>query len=230
MERGILVKQMQKPGGVGRIRRLAIALVIALGLVSLAASASAHEHRTVGDYELTVGFLNEPAILEEPNGLDLRVQKGSGDAGQPVEGLADSLQAEVRYGGQSMPLELSPVFGRPGAYRGNFIPTAEGAYTFHITGTIEGTPIDEQFTSSPTTFSEVESRATMTFPNTVEGVGAVQEAVESAKDTANTAQLIGIAGVVVGFLGLVAGVAGLMAARGARPQTQTRTDMAGEPR
>src|SRR5690606_24051753 len=142
--------------------------------------------------------------------------RGSGAEAEPVEGLAGSLQAEVIYGGQTMELELRPAFGQPGAYRAEFIPTAEGAYTFHITGSIEGMEIDEQFTSGPETFAEVASRDALTFPNSVDTVGAVQEIAENAEDGASTAQLLGIAGLVAGVAGLIAGVAALVMSR--RPQ------------
>src|SRR5690606_32924961 len=59
-----------------RVRRallLGFALLMAL---AAAPGASAHERRAVGDYEIVIGFLNEPAIVEEPNGLDLRVSRG----------------------------------------------------------------------------------------------------------------------------------------------------------
>jgi hypothetical protein len=194
--------------------RLAIAL-IAAALLTLGGTlaASAHEHREVGEYEFTVGFLNEPAIVEEPNGLDLRIQEGHGDEGTPVEGLAESLQAEVTFGSSTMALEIEPRFGQPGAYRANFIPTAEGDYTFHVFGTVNGMEVDETFTSSPDTFSSVGARDVMGFPNQVDAVGDVAADVESAQDNADSARLIGIIGIVVGALGLLAGGAALMMAR-----------------
>lgn len=201
-------------------RRRSIVSGIVAGLVLtvlISAGATAHERRTLGEYEVVVGFLNEPAIVEEPNGLDFRVQRGSGDGAEPVEGLAGALQAEVIYGGQTMELELEPAFGQPGAYRAEFIPTAEGAYTFHITGNIEGMEFDEQFTSGPETFSEVASRDALNFPNAVDTIGNVQATAEDAKDGASTAQMLGIAGLVAGIAGLIAGVAALIIAR--RPQS-----------
>ena len=47
------------------------------------------------------------------------------------------------FGEETRALELSPAFGEPGAYRSVFIPTAAGPYTFHITGEIDGEPIDQ---------------------------------------------------------------------------------------
>jgi hypothetical protein len=150
-----------------RFLRLGIsAVTLAALLVLLPVVAGAHETRPVLDdqYEVTVGFLDEPAVAGELNGLSLRVTKGSGEAGEPVEGLAETLQAEVIYGDQTMALELSPVFQDPGHYRGIFIPTAEGDYTFHITGEIEGNALDEAFTSSPEGFDSVQPREPLEFP------------------------------------------------------------------
>lgn len=138
--------------------------------------ATAHEHREVADgkYELTVGFIEEPAYIGLKNGLSLHVEQAVDDAtpaadgepveGEPVEGLIDSLQAEVIYGDQSMELELEPVFGEPGSYQAIFFPNATGDYTFHISGEIEGSEIDETFTSGPETFSEVEPIEPLLFP------------------------------------------------------------------
>jgi hypothetical protein len=202
--------------------------------IGTAGLAGAHEHREVADgqYEMTIGFLNEPAIVEEPNGLDLRVAKVAADehetegtpaageedehAGEPVEGLQDTLQAEVTHAGQTMPLTLRAAFSEPGAYKADFIPTAEGTYTFHIFGTIEGIQIDESFTSGPDTFSEVASRSTMNFPATDGGDSAASAAVEDAQDSADSAQTLAIIGIIAGVLGLAAGVAGVMLARNAR--------------
>lgn len=185
-------------------------LIVGMGV------ASAHEHRTIGDYTFVVGFLNEPAIVEEPNGLDLRVSKGHEDQAPPVEGLDKTLKAEVINGGQTMPLEISPVFNKLGSYKATFIPTAEGDYTFHIFGTIGGQPVDEKFTSSPTTFSSVESRSALTFPVKVEPVSKVAATATAADNAADSAKMYGLAGLGVGVLGLIVGIAAIMTARGVR--------------
>jgi hypothetical protein len=157
--------------------RLWISVAVAcVAATLLVAPAVAHEHREIADgkYEVTVGFLDEPAFVNEKNGLSLRITSLEGGAtppgreesagSTPVEGLANTLIAEVIYGDQSMKLELEPVFGDPGLYQGIFFPTATGAYTFRISGEIEGTAIDEEFTSGPETFSEVEPIEPLQFP------------------------------------------------------------------
>lgn len=137
---------------------------------------AAHEHRDVADgqYELTVGFLEEPAYVGLKNGLSLAVEEktaaatpaadGEQPEGEPVEGLSDALTAEVIYGDQSMELELEPVFGDPGSYQAIFFPTATGDYSFRISGEIDGEAIDETFTSGPETFAEVEPIEPLMFP------------------------------------------------------------------
>jgi len=207
------------------LARSLIGVTVALVAVMLSAGlASAHEHKVVGDYTLTIGFLNEPAINEQPNGLSLRVDKGSDETGTPVTGLASTLKAEVKFGGQTMPLTLEPVFNQDGAYDANFIPTAPGAYTFHIFGTINDMSIDESFTGGPDTFSVVEDPSAMQFPAKVGSVASVSQAAHDAGDTADSARVFGIIGIVVGVLGLIAGIAGMMMARGSRASMPAAED------
>lgn len=52
---------------------LALSLVL-LSFVALPGRALAHETRTVGTYQLVVGFFVEPAFEGQKNGLDLRVR------------------------------------------------------------------------------------------------------------------------------------------------------------
>lgn len=203
-------------------RRLLVALLVtATGMMLIAGSALAHENREVGEYQLTVGFSEEPAIVEEPNGLLLRVQRGTGDDGEPVEGLAESLQAEIIYGDQRLPLEIEPAFGTPGEYQADVIPTEAGAYTFRIYGSIEGQEIDESFTSGPGAFSEVTSRQSLTFPNQVGTVGDVQTTADDAGDTASTAMLLAIGGLIAGVIGILLGAAAFMRSSGRQAEERS---------
>lgn len=195
---------------------LAALLVAAIGAGLLIGSVAAHERRDVGEYQFVVGFLNEPAIIEEPNGLSLRVTRGE----EPVEGLVGSLQAEILYGDERLPLELRAAFGDPGHYVSDVIPTETGTYSFHIFGDIEGSPVDETFVGGPDTFSEVEGRDAMTFPNQIGTVGDVQATAADAEDSAGTAMMLGIGGLVAGLLGLVLG--GLAFARSGSKANQGR--------
>lgn len=203
-------------------RCLPIAFIIGVLMVASASVASAHEHREVGEYTFVVGFRVEPALLNQVNGLDLRVSRGHGDNAEPVEGLQETLQAEIRYGGETMPLNLRGVFNAPGRYTADVIPTETGAYSFRIFGTIEGTQVDETFTGGPETFSEIADTAPLQFP-----AGTAGGAADAGDDGA--AQTIAIIALVAGLLGLGAGIAALVMARGARPATAGAVRPASDP-
>ncbi len=161
------------------IRLAALCGIVTLFALAVPFAASAHEQREIagGQYSMVVGFLDEPAFAGEKNGLDLRVSKvgapgaegSAGPEGTPVVGLFDTLQAEVIFGDQRMALPLEPAFGDLGAYESHFFPTTPGDYTFHIFGSIEGTAIDETFTSSPQGFSPVVDPAPLQLPKPAAG-------------------------------------------------------------
>lgn len=204
------------------IRRLFAVSLATILLLVLATGASAHEHREVGEYEIIVGFMSEPALVNEPNGLSLAVHHGHGDGGhsedaEPVEGLQDTLQAEISYGGETQPLELRAQWGQPGSYTADVFPTAEGTYSFRIFGMIEETEIDETFVGGPDTFSEVHSKSDISFPSSATGADSgSSSAVTEAQDSADSARTLAIIGIIVGILGLAAGAAGVMMAMNAR--------------
>lgn len=150
---------------------------IALGcaLLSLPATVSAHETATIGDgrYQIVIGFMNEPVFAGDKSGLEFRVTDVGAATlaadeeteGTPVEGLAETLQAEVIYGDQTMELPLTAMWDEPGGYYSVFFPTeSEGDDTFRIFGTIGDLEIDETFTSGPETFGPVEDPEPPRFP------------------------------------------------------------------
>ena len=183
-----------------RFRRAAV-LGALLTMVVSVGTTFAHESRDVGDYTLSVGFLDEPVYSGQKSGLDLRVSLGE----EPVEGLEETLQAEVTFDDQAQDLPISPVFGEPGAYRSVFFPTAAGPYTFHVFGTVDGQEIDESFTSGPDTFSEVQDVTGGQFPVVLPAAGDTARDAEAGAAAAGTATLA----LVIGGAGLVAGLMAL---------------------
>src|SRR3712207_2445722 len=128
-----------------------MALTIAFAVFfSTGGAAFAHGQTQVGDYELVIGFHNEPAYQGEPNGLDLFVTNTK--TNEKVEGLEKTLKAEIIFGASKKELTISPQFGRPGDYTAHVLPAEVGDYTWHIFGKIEDTPVDVSMTSSPDTF------------------------------------------------------------------------------
>jgi hypothetical protein len=193
--------------------------------------ALAHENRDQGEYRFTVGFMSEPAYEGIKNGVDLRVRhvqmQGTEEVLEPVEGLEESLQVEVTHvdSGVSRVFPVRAVFGSPGRYTADLIPTAPGVYQFRFFGSVEGMDVDETFVSygGGGGFNDVHSATELQFPEPVpqarelEGAvrgaqSAAQEAQVSARDAADsagTASTLGIIGIVLGALGLVSGAGGV---------------------
>ena len=205
-----------------------VAVLIALAIMAaIPAVASAHERREVANMQFVVGFDVEPAFEGEPNAAAVRISHTG--RGEPVTGAGESLQLEVTHvpTGQSSVMPLREAFGSPGYYVANFIPTAPGTYEFHFTGAINDEAVDETFTSSPTTFSDIEPTENVQFPVQVpsgrelesaargasDAAITAEDAADSASGRASTAMALAVAGLVVGLAGLAAGAAGMMSAR-----------------
>jgi hypothetical protein len=174
------------------------ALVLATGV---ALPAVAHEERELGEYTIVVGFIDEPVFVGAKSGLEFFVSRGD----EPVDGLEESLQAEVMAADQSRVLAISPRFGQEGAYESVFFPTAPGPYTFRIFGSIEETAIDESFTSGPEGFSEVEDVTSAQFPIQFPAHAELVEAAERGDQAAGqvmVALVLGAAGVLLGLASL----------------------------
>lgn len=194
-------------------------LALPLGGVLLAVSlllpgiALAHEQRDVGSYHFTVGFLDEPSIVDQMNGLDLTITTTADK--KPVEGAEKTLKAEVIVGGNAkvMALPLTARFGMPGKYAAYFMPTAAGSYIFHLSGSINGDSVDQRFESGPGRFDDVQPLAPLQFPQKLADPADMQAQLASAQSAASQGRALGIAGLVVGLVGLAAGGAALAAAR-----------------
>lgn len=186
-----------------------LATVVVLGTAS---PASAHERRDVGAFKFTVGWGDEPAFAVGKNSVQLILA----DANGPVTDVTDTIKVVVSTGDQTMPeMTVRPAFkvgayGTPGDYRAYMFPSRPGTYTFHFTGTIHGQAIDEKFTSSEKTFSNIEDPADIAFPVKDPSVGQLAEkvAVVEARPVAKNEDSKGlaIAGIALGAVALVVSV------------------------
>ena len=217
------------------IRVFGVACALAgLTMIAGAPPALAHAQRQAGPIHLETGFGTEPAYVGQPNSVQIILT----DQGRAIVGLGDALKVQVSFGGQQTDLRLEPNFevggdGTPGDYRAWFIPSQPGPYTFHFTGTVHGTKIDETLTSGPKTFDEVQDPAEAAFPpvNTPtnqeladriqQDAARLSDAIAtaaSAKSAADSARMVAIVGVVVGLIGLAVAATAVLSARKARRQ------------
>jgi len=177
----------------------AIAVVVAsFGILST--RAAAHETRMVGPYTFVVGWVSEPAVAGQSNGLDLTVTDTAD--GKAVEGLEKTLTAQVITGGgaKTRTLELAPDGDQPGHYTSGFVPTRVGDYTFHLSGMAGTTKIDEKFESGPNRFDAVTDIVGLEFPDQVPSTGDLAQQLADA----NTKLTIAIA---IAALALVVSIA-----------------------
>jgi hypothetical protein len=153
-----------------RLRPALVAGAVAgLLLLSLAPVVAAHGHTSASGFNFVIGWSGEPALVGQPNAVQLFVYDASD---KPITDIpADAVSVVVSTAGQdSSSLSLSPAFdveegfGTPGEYSADIIPTAPGDYAFHFTGTIHGRAIDVSMASSEETFDGVIAPADLEFP------------------------------------------------------------------
>jgi len=130
-----------------------------------------------------------------------------------------------------MPLQpyFGDDFGEPGDYRAFFIPTAPGAYTFKLTGSLGGKKIDQSYTSGKDGFDEIVDQSEAQYPapeptgsqlttrldRETDRINAVVAADREAADNEiASARRMATIGLAVGALGLLAAIAvGVLALR-----------------
>lgn len=189
-------------------RRRASAIVAGtlLALATSFAVASAHYVFTAGKYRVAIGWQFEPAggtdtYVGSPNAIQVFVDvpSGSNPIGAPVSTLNQDcthpdFQVTVTVGTTtSSPFCPVPLYnsdtgnGKLDEYDYAVIPTVVGTYTFHIFGTINGTPIDQKVTSGPTTFNSIADSSSVEFPVAVPATAAVASKVDAVDQRAATA-------------------------------------------
>jgi hypothetical protein len=167
-------------------KKLWIAGLISFALLSLNFRlALAHETITVGDYEIEVGWLNEPPIVGEKNGIVVNVTDTSGGGQQPVEDVS-SLTVFISYGGQRKVLMLQPLGeDTPGQFVAPILPTVPGEYEVIFSGSLGETAVDAE-----THVEEVQPIETLAFPS-----------VDSAQQAAGTQWLVWLS-ILIGLIGV----------------------------
>ena len=200
-------------GGGARSFALAFALACGALLVLQAGPASAHETRVVGDGVMVVGWSSEPTYAGYQNAAGVQLAEvGRGEEEGPPISDAE-LQVEILFGDESSTtttgaLPMEEAFSQPGLFEADIIPTRPGTYTYHVTGTVAGQDIDEFFTSSDDTFSNVNVPADIQFPERDPTAGELAQAVERVQASAEeggsqTALWLAIGSTIIAVIALV---------------------------
>jgi hypothetical protein len=174
------------------MRRAALAIALAVPLLLAAFSlrpAYAHNELEVGDIRIIGGWVQEPPLVGQLNGIVLEVVRISD--GSPITNAFSSMDVNVVKGGQSKALSPSPT-EEAGVYVASIVPTQLGQYAITFQGTISGVQINSQLE-----IEDVEDSASLNFPPSsgnggvdpgfVEQMQAVISDLTAQVDAANTA-------------------------------------------
>lgn len=156
----------------------------------------AHERITVGDYEIEIGWANEPPVAGQANGIAISVSDTSSAEAQPVEDVS-SLTVGVSYGGQSKTLTLEPLGDdTPGQFVAPILPTVPGQYTVILGGKLgETTFVDAQVEPE-----EVATADTIQFPALVDSGQSAELGMMNW--LIYVSLLVGLIALVLGVMGL----------------------------
>ncbi len=180
--------------------------------------AYGHTVDSVGEYRLEIGWMNEPVVSGETNGIELYVSHLKKDIplkDQPfekgIEGLEKSLKIQLVYDTENIILPLAADHNISGKYYAFVDPTKAGYYQANVLGNIGETSVS--ISMHP---PKVDERAYLEFPikvteerkNTVEDLKKVQNEISSLKESIdrieNSSQYM-----ILGFVGIGLAIIGI---------------------
>jgi hypothetical protein len=192
----------------GRRRcRTALAAVL-LGL-ALVPAASAHVVRTVGPYEVEIGWGSEPPIAGFENFVEVTVTRG----GEPVADLGADAAVQVGFGDANKVVPLVPT-ETPGEFHATIVPTRPGTYSLQVDATAGDRDISTGATCSVGTFDCVIGASEVQFPVADPTAGEIAGRVESvvprtedAAGDADAAKRLAVAALAIAVIALGGAIA-----------------------
>jgi len=195
-------------------KNLAILLLIIPGLLG---TAFGHTIDSVEEYRLEIGWMNEPVVSGETNGIELFVstlEPGLELKDQKfkdgIPELEKSLKIQLLYKEEKIILSLSPDHNIPGKYYAFVNPTLSGFYQANILGNIRETPVS--LSMHP---PKVDERSYIEFPEPsditlnqlIDGhtalVGEIHNLKESVTKLEQSNQQMNIGYIGIGFTGII---------------------------
>ena len=135
---------------------LALTIIVASGL----SPVFAHKTVTVDQYEIEVGWRDEPPLVSQQNAIVFAITTSDGDVSTGVTNAFKDLTATIKSGSVSKQLDVLSD-SKSGHYYSKIIPTQTGSLTIELKGTINGIDVDEQIQ-----VEDVENINVIAFPPT----------------------------------------------------------------
>ena len=205
-------------------------LLIIPGSVSI---AYGHTVDAVGEYRVEIGWMNEPVVSGETNGIEFYVSPlipcpkisepikcaESQEFQNGIEGLKKTVKIQLIYKDESITLPLVPDHDIPGKYYAFVNPTVSGFYQANMLGQIEDTSIS--LSMHP---PKVAERAYIEFPEPsdltvtqmidghtalISDMSTLKESVD-ALEGANGSVNAGYVGIFIGMIGIIIAVIALV--------------------
>ncbi len=195
-----------------------LALVLLLVLIIPSSIAYGHTVDSVGNYRLEIGWMNEPVVSGETNGIELYVSPLKPEVPlkdqkfeNGINGLEKELKIQLVYENEKIILPLSADHNVAGKYYAFVDPTKAGYYQANILGKIGETAVS--LSMHP---PKVDERSYIEFPlkiteerkNTIEDLKNIQNEISSIKESldkieqSNQFQTVGYIGISLGIVGI----------------------------
>lgn len=197
-------------------KNLLLFLLITPGLIG---TAFGHTIDSVNGYRLEIGWMNEPVVSKETNGIELFVSPLEPNLEleeqkfkNGIPGLEKSLKIQLLYKEEKITLSLSPDHNVPGKYYAFVNPTIAGFYQANVLGNIGKTPVS--LSMHP---PKVDERSYIEFPESsditlnqlIDGhtslVGEINDLKESVTklEKLNQQMNIGYISISLGIIGII---------------------------
>ncbi|MFB5637699.1 MAG: hypothetical protein ACE5RF_04745 [Nitrosarchaeum sp.] len=123
-------------------------VILLLMIPGFFGTAFSHTVDSVGEYRLEIGWMNEPVVSGETNGIELSVsdlepglELEKQEFKDGISGLEKSLKIQLLFKEEKITLFLSPDHNIPGKYYAYVNPTVSGFYQVNLLGSIKETPV-----------------------------------------------------------------------------------------
>jgi hypothetical protein len=171
-------------------------------------SVSAHQSVTVGNYEVEIGWLDEPPVVGQRNAIIVNIaQAGSTPTAAGVDGEKpkpidiSALKVQIAYGGETKTLDLQPLSEDSlDQYTAPILPMTAGKYTVRLSGTIGTSPASAEVQPE-----EVQPADSLQFPSA---------ASAAAPSSGGLSSGLAVGALLLGAVALLLSVVNLLKKRG----------------